>query len=48
LVLHGLPQQDGQWEISHKSDNSMVMQQRVGNEVVATLNIGQPLQSRAA
>jgi rubredoxin-NAD+ reductase len=48
LVLHGLPQQGGQWEISYKSDNSMVMQQRVGNEVVATLNIGQPLQSRAA
>jgi rubredoxin-NAD+ reductase len=48
LVLHGVPQPDGHWEISHKSDDSMIMQQRMGEEVVATLNIGQPRHSRAA
>ncbi|MBR9830097.1 MAG: FAD-dependent oxidoreductase [Oceanospirillales bacterium] len=48
LVLHGLPQPEGEWKICQQDGTSMVMQQCIGEEIIATLNIGQPLHSRAA
>ncbi|BEH16699.1 MAG: rubredoxin [Alteromonadaceae bacterium] len=48
LVLHGLPKPDGRWEITQREGNSMVMEQRVGDTIVATLSLGQPMQSKAA
>ena len=48
LVMHGFPRSDGQWAISQQDGTNMVMQQRIGDDVIATLNIGQPSQSKAA
>ena len=48
LVLHGLPKPNGRWAITQREGNSMVMEQRVGDTIVATLSLGQPMQSKAA
>lgn len=48
LVLHGLPQPEGRWEVCQRNGNNMVMQQHIGEEVIATLNVGKPPQGRAA
>lgn len=48
VVLHGLPNPEGQWQVVNQDDFMLVMEQWIGGQAVAKLELGSSIQSQAA
>ncbi|MEL7400415.1 MAG: FAD-dependent oxidoreductase, partial [Pseudomonadota bacterium] len=48
IVIHGIPKEEGEWQTVSDNDQELVMEQRVGDDIVALLQVNLTNSSRAA